>query len=42
MGIYQQQVVVEPYGEDGLQISDLELAWWVDADKVDSRFKRVT
>ena len=29
MGIYQQQVVVEPYGDDALQISDLELAWQV-------------
>ena len=29
MGIYQQQVVVEPYGDDALQVSDLELAWQV-------------
>ncbi len=40
MGIYQQQVVVEPYGEDRLQISDLELAWRVGADDVDSKFTK--
>ena len=40
MGIYQQQVVVEPYGEDRLQISDLELAWRVGAGTTDSKFTK--
>ncbi len=40
MGIYQQQVVVEPYGEDRLQISDLELAWRVGAEKTDGKFTK--
>ena len=40
MGIYQQQVVVEPYGEEELQISDLELAWQVGAVQADSRFRK--
>ena len=40
MGIYQQQVVVEPYGEDRLQISDLELAWRVGAEEADGKFAK--
>ena len=40
MGIYQQQVVVEPYGEGGLQISDLELAWRIAAEKSAGRFDK--
>ena len=40
MGIYQQQVVVEPYGGDGLQISDLELAWRITAEKSEGRFAK--
>ena len=40
MGAYRQQIVVEPYGEEGLQISDLELAWKVAAEKADSRFNK--
>lgn len=40
MGIYQQQVVVEPYGEDRLQISDLELAWRVGAEDAESKFTK--
>ena len=40
MGIYQQQVVVEPYGEGGLQISDLELAWKIAAKKSAGRFAK--
>ena len=40
MGAYRQQVVVEPYGKSQLQISDLELAWQVAAEKVDNRFRK--
>ena len=40
MGIYQQQVVVEPYGEYRLQISDLELAWRVGAEEADGKFAK--
>ena len=40
MGAYRQHVVVEPYGDDRLQISDLELAWHVAAEKADSRFNK--
>ncbi len=40
VGAYRQHVVVEPYGEDRLQISDLELAWHVAAEKADSRFSK--
>ena len=40
MGIYQQQVMVEPYGEDGLQISDLELAWQVGEVRKSGKFKK--
>ena len=40
VGAYRQHVVVEPYGEDRLQVSDLELAWQVAAEKVDSRFRK--
>ncbi len=40
MGIYQQQVVVEPYGADALQISDLELAWRITAEKTAGRFAK--
>ena len=39
-GAYRQQVVVEPYGEERLQISDLELAWQVASESVDSRFNK--
>ena len=40
MGAYRQQVVVEPYGQAGLEISDLELAWKVAAEKADSPFNK--
>ena len=40
MGAYRQHVVVEPYGKSRLQISDLELAWQVAAEKVDNRFRK--
>ena len=40
MGAYRQQVVVEPYGADRLQISDLELAWRVVREEVDVRFTK--
>ncbi len=40
MGIYQQQVVVESYGEDKLQISDLELAWQVGEEKTAGKFTK--
>ena len=40
MGIYQQQVVVESYGEDELQISDLELAWQVGEEKTAGKFTK--
>lgn len=40
MGAYSQQVVVEPYGEDRLQISDLELAWKVAEERADSPFNK--
>ena len=40
MGIYQQQVVVEPYGEEGLQISDLELAWKVGDARKSGKFAK--
>lgn len=40
MGAYSQQVVVEPYGEDRLQISDLELAWKVASEKAGSPFNK--
>jgi len=40
MGIYQQQVEVDPYGEERLQISDLELAWRVGAAKTYGKFAK--
>ena len=40
MGIYQQQVEVDPYGEERLQISDLELAWRVGAAKAYGKFAK--
>ena len=40
LGIYQQQVVVEPYGEDALQISDLELAWQVGETRKSGKFTK--
>ena len=40
MGIYQQQVVVEPYGEGGLQISDLELAWKIASKDKTGKFSK--
>ncbi len=40
MGIYQQQVVVESYGEDGLQISDLELAWEIASKETAGKFAK--
>ena len=40
MGIYQQRVVVEPYGEDRLQVSDLELAWRVGAEEANGKFAK--
>ncbi len=40
MGIYQQQVEVESYGEDLLQMSDLELAWRVGAAKGTGKFAK--
>ena len=40
IGAYRQHVVVEPYSEDRLQISDLELAWRVAAEEADSRFRK--
>lgn len=39
-GAYRQHVVVEPYGEERLQISDLELAWKVAEEKAGSRFNK--
>ena len=40
VGAYRQQVVVEPYGDDRLQMSDLELAWRVVRDEGDVRFTK--
>ena len=40
MGIYQQQVEVDLYGEERLQISDLELAWQVSVETVGSKFTK--
>lgn len=40
MGIYQQQVEVESYGEERLQMSDLELAWRVSVETVGSKFTK--
>ena len=40
MGAYRQHVVVEPYGKSQLQISDLQLAWQVAAERADSRFRK--
>ncbi len=37
-GIYRQQVDVDPYGEERLQISDLELAWRVVAANGTGKF----
>lgn len=39
-GAYRQHVVVEPYGDDRLQMSDLELAWRVVRDEGDVRFTK--
>ena len=40
VGAYRQHVVVEPYGDDRLQISDLELAWRVVRDEGNVRFTK--
>lgn len=40
MGIYQQQVEVDLYGEERLQISDLEMAWQVGVETVGSKFTK--
>ncbi len=40
VGIYQQQVEVDLYGEERLQISDLELAWQVGVETVGSKFTK--
>ena len=40
VGIYQQQVEVDLYGEERLQISDLELAWRVGVETVGSKFTK--
>ncbi|MDE2889770.1 MAG: GWxTD domain-containing protein [Gemmatimonadota bacterium] len=40
MGIYQQQVIVEAYGDKGLQISDLELAWQVGETRKSGKFTK--
>lgn len=40
MGIYQQQVEVETYGEDRLQVSDLELAWRVGNEAAGGKFAK--
>ena len=40
MGIYQQQVEVDLYGEERLQISDLEMAWRVGGGKTNGEFAK--
>ena len=37
-GRYRQEVIVEPYGRRGLQISDLQLAWRIETELTGSRF----
>ena len=39
-GRYRQEVIVEPYGGQGLQISDLQLAWRIERRPTKSRFSK--
>ena len=39
-GRYRQEVIVEPYGGQGLQISDLQLAWRIETELTGSRFSK--
>ncbi len=39
-GRYRQEVIVEPYGRQGLQISDLQLAWRIETELTGSRFSK--
>ena len=39
-GRYRQEVIVEPYGSQGLQISDLQLAWRIETELTGSRFSK--
>ena len=40
LGIYRKQVIVEAYGSDSLQVSDLELAWKIERTEKDGIFTK--